>query len=365
MPAALAPDPRLVDTDPLHCLLLSPVSHPARGAGGVHRPHGGRDHPGHAGRAGSLNAGVTVTCGRSAAAGHPRRRRRRTGRRRPRQAGLGRAAGSKAPRAPGGHGRQPRPPPTPGGEHDECGNLATPASQPSSLPSCVIRLAARPCWPGSSGNVTDSGRLGASPEGGCRVEFRLAAIGHPKVLSGRLGRCQGMAPGSGVAERAPAQQAAELRNRQARYGIGDAQPALANAAPHDRDCSGQAGEPRERAADGGQQRDRRRGCERCGRWTRRRRWRPTTRWSAGWTRSRSARSGRARPGSQSPRRFPALRIRSADTRVRAPVASSRAAPASPRASRTRVIRSNWVTPATPSAAYAMSMSASPRPIPGR
>ena len=58
-----------------------------------------------------------------------------------------------------------------------------------------------------------------------------------------------------------------------------------------------------------------------------------------------------------------LRIRNAAHRVRAPIASSTAAPASPSASRTWVIRSSWVTPATPSAAYATSMIAAPRPIP--
>jgi hypothetical protein len=119
-----------------------------------------------------MNAGVTSPGGRPAAAGHPRRRRRRTGRRRRRQAEPGRAAGSRAPCAPRGHDQQPRAPPTPRREHDKSGNLATPASQPLSLPSCAIRLAARPCWPGSSGNGRDPGRRGASPEGGCRVEFR-------------------------------------------------------------------------------------------------------------------------------------------------------------------------------------------------
>ena len=50
---------------------------------------------------------------------------------------------------------------------------------------------ARSCWPGSSGNGTDPGRRGASPEGGCRVEFRWAAVGHPKVLPGRLSAVSG------------------------------------------------------------------------------------------------------------------------------------------------------------------------------
>ena len=38
-----------------------------------------------------------------------------------------------------------------------------------------------------SPNGTKAGRRGASPEGACRVECRGAAIGHPKVLLGRLG----------------------------------------------------------------------------------------------------------------------------------------------------------------------------------
>jgi hypothetical protein len=37
------------------------------------------------------------------------------------------------------------------------------------------------------GDGTDPGRHGASPEGGGRVEFRRAAIGHPKVLPARRG----------------------------------------------------------------------------------------------------------------------------------------------------------------------------------
>ncbi len=139
-----------------------------RGADGAHRLPRGRGHPGPAGWAGSLNAGVTSPGGRPAAAGHPRRRRRRTVRRRRRQAEPGRAAGSRTPCAPRGHDRQPRPPSTPRREHDKSGNLATSASQPSSLPSCVIRLAARPFWPGSSGTV----------------RIRVAVGRHPKVPAG-------------------------------------------------------------------------------------------------------------------------------------------------------------------------------------
>src|SRR5580704_19495634 len=41
------------------------------------------------------------------------------------------------------------------------------------------------------GNGTNPGRRGASPEGACRVEYRGAAIGHPKVLPGRLGAVSG------------------------------------------------------------------------------------------------------------------------------------------------------------------------------
>ena len=186
MPGVLAPDPRPVDTDLLHCF-SSPWSaaHPVGPM--AHGLPGGRGRPGHAGRAGFPDAGVTSPGGRPAAAGHPRRRRRRTGRRRRRQAEPGRAAGSTAPCAPGGHGRQPRPPPTPRREHDKSGNLATPASQPSSLPSCVIRLQPGPVGPLLRGNGTNPGRRGASPEGACRVECRCAAIRHPKVLPGWLG----------------------------------------------------------------------------------------------------------------------------------------------------------------------------------
>jgi hypothetical protein len=56
--------------------------------------------------------------------------------------------------------------------------------------------AARPWWPGSWGNDKDCRPRGASPEGAGRVEYRCAAIGHPKVLPGRLGRCQGIRPRS-------------------------------------------------------------------------------------------------------------------------------------------------------------------------
>ena len=163
MPGALAPDPRPVDTDLLHCF-SSPWSaaHPVGPmAHGLPR---GRGRPGHAGRAGFLDAGVTSPAGRPAAAGHPRRRRRRTGRRRRRQAEPGRPAGSTAPCAPGGHGRQPRPPPAPRREHDKSGNLATPASQPSSLPSCVIWLQPGPVGPALLGTVRIPACVGRHPK---------------------------------------------------------------------------------------------------------------------------------------------------------------------------------------------------------
>jgi hypothetical protein len=54
------------------------------------------------------------------------------------------------------------------------------------LPSRVIRFAARPSWPGSSGNGTDSRLRKASLEGACRAECRCAASRHTKVLPGRL-----------------------------------------------------------------------------------------------------------------------------------------------------------------------------------
>jgi hypothetical protein len=62
---------------------------------------------------------------------------------------------------------------------------------------------ARPAWPGSSGNGTDPGRHDASPEGGGRVEFRQAAIGHPKVLPAWRGTVSGnqaqfSGPGDGL-----------------------------------------------------------------------------------------------------------------------------------------------------------------------
>ena len=44
-----------------------------------------------------------------------------------------------------------------------------------------------PWWPGSWGNGTKVGRRGASLKGGCRVECRRGAIGHPKVLHQQVG----------------------------------------------------------------------------------------------------------------------------------------------------------------------------------
>jgi len=55
---------------------------------------------------------------------------------------------------------------------------------------------ARPRWPGSSGNGTDSRLRGASPERACWVECRGAAIPHPKVLPCRPGGgVRGSGPG--------------------------------------------------------------------------------------------------------------------------------------------------------------------------
>ena len=190
MPGALAPDPRPVDTDLLHCF-SSPWSaaHPVGPM--AHGRPGGRGRPGHAGRAGFLDAGVTSPGGRPAAAGHPRRRRRRTGRRRLRQAEPGRAAGSTAP---GGHGRQPRPPPTPRREHDKSGNLATPASQPSSLPSCVIRLRPGPVGPALRERYEPGPSWGVTRRclpGG----MLLRGDPSPEGATGPAGvRCQGIRP---------------------------------------------------------------------------------------------------------------------------------------------------------------------------
>ncbi len=61
------------------------------------------------------------------------------------------------------------------------------------------------------GNNKDCRPRGASPEGAGRVEYRCAAIGHPKVLPGRLGgdvrgsgpgRVRGLRPGCGWRRRA-------------------------------------------------------------------------------------------------------------------------------------------------------------------
>jgi hypothetical protein len=61
---------------------------------------------------------------------------------------------------------------------------------------------ARPWWPGSSRNGTDSRLGGASPEGACQVEYRGAASGHPKVLPDRLGcGVRGPGPAAGPARR--------------------------------------------------------------------------------------------------------------------------------------------------------------------
>src|ERR1700743_73154 len=51
----------------------------------------------------------------------------------------------------------------------------------------LFSQAARPFTAWLLGNGMNSGRRGASPEGACRVEYRCAAICHPKVLPGPLG----------------------------------------------------------------------------------------------------------------------------------------------------------------------------------
>jgi len=50
-----------------------------------------------------------------------------------------------------------------------------------------------------SPNGTNPSRRRASPEGACRVEYRRAAIPHPKVLRGRPGRPAACLPQPGPA----------------------------------------------------------------------------------------------------------------------------------------------------------------------
>jgi hypothetical protein len=85
-------------------------------------------------------------------------------------------------------------------------------SSPRSAPHAGGPMAAaRPWWPGSSGNNTDCRPGGASPEGAGRVEYRGAAIGHPKVLPGRPGGCQGISPRSGAGDSLGCLSGGELR----------------------------------------------------------------------------------------------------------------------------------------------------------
>ncbi len=68
------------------------------------------------------------------------------------------------------------------------GSAACFSPPPVSHPSRGGRWrAARSCWPGSSGNGTNSGRRRASPEGACRVGCRCAAFSRPQVLPGPAG----------------------------------------------------------------------------------------------------------------------------------------------------------------------------------
>lgn len=116
---------------------------------------------------------------------------------------------------------------------------------------CLISLISRPIqgWPmaasparlaGSSGNRTDPGRRGASPESGGRVEFRQAAIGHPKVLPAWRGdsvRESGPLPGPATAS---ARLAARLAARRA--AIPTLQPAPPPSTPA-QPVFARAGEP--------------------------------------------------------------------------------------------------------------------------
>ena len=88
-----------------------------------------------------------------------------------------------AGRAAGPHARGARAGPSAGGY----GSAALALTSSAGHPSRGGRWrAARPCWPGSSGNGTNHGRRGASPKSACRVECRRGAIPHPKVLHHRV-----------------------------------------------------------------------------------------------------------------------------------------------------------------------------------
>jgi hypothetical protein len=106
-----------------------------------------------------------------------------------------------AGRAAGRHARGARAGPCAGGYGSAALFLISPVSHPSRVadggsPALLARL---------FGNNKDCRPRGASPEGAGRVEYRCAAIGHPKVLPGRpggvrgsvLGRVRGLRPGCG------------------------------------------------------------------------------------------------------------------------------------------------------------------------
>ena len=106
-----------------------------------------------------------------------------------------------AGRAAGRHARGARAGPSAGGYGFAALFLISPVSHPSRVadggsPALLARL---------FGNNKDCRPRGASPEGAGRVEYRCAAIGHPKVLPGRpggvrgsvLGRVRGLRPGCG------------------------------------------------------------------------------------------------------------------------------------------------------------------------
>ena len=107
-----------------------------------------------------------------------------------------------AGRAAGRHARGARAGPCAGGYGSAALFLISPVSHPfrtadGGSPALLARL---------FGNNKDCRPRGASPEGAGRVEYRCAAIGHPKVLPRRLGgdvggsgpgRVRGLRPGCG------------------------------------------------------------------------------------------------------------------------------------------------------------------------
>jgi hypothetical protein len=112
-----------------------------------------------------------------------------------------------AGRAAGRHARGARAGPCAGGYGSAALFLISLVSHPFRVayggsPALLARL---------FGNNKDCRPRGASPEGAGRVEYRCAAIGHPKVLPGRLGgdvrgsgpgRVRGLRPGCGWRRRA-------------------------------------------------------------------------------------------------------------------------------------------------------------------